>query len=84
MTKTSFMSKGIPRPEYFFNERFINELPGIVTALISQGYEAVHAAILGVYLHGYAGDAAARALSQEAMVATDLIAFLPQAFLKLY
>ena len=59
-------------------------LTGIITALVAQGYESQLAAVLGVYLHGYAGDVAAQALSQEAMVATDLIAFLPQAFLKFY
>jgi NAD(P)H-hydrate epimerase len=58
-------------------------LTGIITALLAQEYEPAHAAILGVYLHGYSGDLAARSLSQETMVATDLISFLSQAFLKL-
>lgn len=57
-------------------------LTGIITALAAQGYSAAHAAIFGVYLHGLAGDLAAQALSQEAMIASDLVAFLPQAFLK--
>ncbi|MGN6401822.1 MAG: NAD(P)H-hydrate dehydratase [Flavisolibacter sp.] len=59
-------------------------LTGMITAFAAQGYQPSHAAVLGVYLHGYAGDLAAKALSQEAMVATDLITFLSQAFLKLY
>jgi ADP-dependent NAD(P)H-hydrate dehydratase / NAD(P)H-hydrate epimerase len=59
-------------------------LTGIITALLAQGYEPAHASVLGVYLHGYAGDMAARALSKEAMVATDLIAGLSQSFLQLY
>lgn len=56
-------------------------LTGIITALLAQRYEPVNAAIFGVYLHGLAGDLAAKALSQEAMIATDLIMFLSQAFL---
>ncbi len=58
-------------------------LTGIITALVAQKYEPAQAAILGVYLHGYSGDLAAHALSQEAMMATDLVSFLSQAFLKL-
>jgi NAD(P)H-hydrate epimerase len=58
-------------------------LTGIITALCAQGYAPGHAAILGVYLHGLAGDLAAAALSQEAMTAKDLISFLSAAFLEL-
>jgi hydroxyethylthiazole kinase-like uncharacterized protein yjeF len=57
-------------------------LTAIITALVAQAYEPGDAAILGVYLHGLAGDLAAEALSQEAMTATDLIGFLPAAFKK--
>ena len=55
-------------------------LTGIVTALVAQGYSSDHAAILGVYLHGAAGDIAAKKLSQEAMVASDIIENLGEAF----
>jgi NAD(P)H-hydrate epimerase len=58
-------------------------LTGIITALLAQQYPPVQAAILGVYLHGLAGDLAARAHSQEAMTATDLTVFLGAAFLQL-
>jgi ADP-dependent NAD(P)H-hydrate dehydratase / NAD(P)H-hydrate epimerase len=58
-------------------------LTGIITSLVAQNYSPEHAAILGVYLHGLAGDFAANALSQNAMVATDIITFLSQAFLSL-
>lgn len=57
-------------------------LTGIITALIAQNYSSEDAAILGVYLHGLAGDFAADAMSQEAMVAGDIISFLSQAFLQ--
>jgi hydroxyethylthiazole kinase-like uncharacterized protein yjeF len=56
-------------------------LTGIITALLAQGYSAADAAVLGVYLHGVAGDAAAAELSQEAMTAGDLVAHLSKAFL---
>jgi NAD(P)H-hydrate epimerase len=58
-------------------------LTGIITSLVAQNYSSEHAAILGVYLHGLAGDFASNALSQHAMNASDLITFLSQAFLKL-
>ena len=55
-------------------------LTGILTGLLAQGYNSVETAILGVYLHGMAGDIAAKALSMEAMIASDLITYLGQAF----
>ncbi|MGZ3880221.1 MAG: NAD(P)H-hydrate dehydratase, partial [Flavisolibacter sp.] len=58
-------------------------LTGMITALISQNYSPENAAVLGVYLHGLAGDFASNTLSQEAMVAGDIVTFLPQAFLSL-
>jgi NAD(P)H-hydrate epimerase len=59
-------------------------LTGILTSLLAQGYASVEAAILGVYLHGFAGDLAAKKLSEEAMIAGDIIANLGKAFKKLY
>jgi NAD(P)H-hydrate epimerase len=41
-------------------------LTGILTALLAQGYSPYDAALLGVYIHGRAGDLAAEAISQEA------------------
>jgi hydroxyethylthiazole kinase-like uncharacterized protein yjeF len=58
-------------------------LTGIITSLIAQDYSPEHAAVLGVYFHGLAGDFAAKALSQQSMIATDLIGFLSQAFLSI-
>jgi NAD(P)H-hydrate epimerase len=54
-------------------------LTGIILALVKQ-YEPVHAALLGVYLHGASGDYAAADLQQECMTATDLITYLSHAF----
>jgi len=58
-------------------------LTGIITSLIAQNYSPENAAVLGVYLHGLAGDVAANALSQQSMTATDIITFLSQCFLSL-
>ena len=56
-------------------------LTGIITGLLAQGYEPHHAAMLGVYLHGLAGDIAAKELSQEALIAGDITDHLGKAFL---
>lgn len=58
-------------------------LTGILTALLAQGYSPADAAILGVYLHGLAGDRAASYYSKEAMLASDIIDCLGEAFLTL-
>jgi NAD(P)H-hydrate epimerase len=55
-------------------------LTGLVTALACQGLAPFDAARMGVFLHGLAGDLAASELGQEAMIASDLIRFLPKAF----
>ena len=48
-------------------------LTGIILSLLGQKYQPDHAAILGVYLHGLAGDLAAEAMSEEAVIAGDII-----------
>lgn len=58
-------------------------LTGIITGLLARGYKRQDACILGVYLHGLAGDLAAADVGQESLVASDLIAYLPKAFMKL-
>lgn len=58
-------------------------LTGMITAFLAQGYTPLNASILGVYLHGSAGDIAAEEMSENAMLATDLINCIPKAFLKL-
>jgi ADP-dependent NAD(P)H-hydrate dehydratase / NAD(P)H-hydrate epimerase len=59
-------------------------LTGFITGLIASGYTPNAAAILGVYLHGLAGDMAAASGSMETMIASDLILHLPAAFRTLY
>ncbi|HXH18079.1 MAG TPA: NAD(P)H-hydrate dehydratase [Chitinophagales bacterium] len=55
-------------------------LTGIITGLLSQGYSPLHSAVLGVFLHGRAGDIASRVLSQPSMLASDITHHLGSAF----
>lgn len=55
-------------------------LTGVIGALLAQGMDAFDAACLGAYLHGRAGDLAARALGEYGMIATDILESLPLAF----
>lgn len=57
-------------------------LTGLIAALLGQGLEPFSAAQLGVYLHGLAGDLAAERIGEVSLIATDLIDFLPEAFLR--
>jgi ADP-dependent NAD(P)H-hydrate dehydratase len=58
-------------------------LTGIITSLIAQKYSSLHAAILGVYLHGLAADIAAPETSCQSFIASDIIGYLGKAFLSL-
>lgn len=58
-------------------------LTGIITGLLARGYQKGDACLLGMYLHGLAGDLAARELGEESLMASDIIAFLPKAFNRL-
>lgn len=58
-------------------------LTGILLALVSQGYPPKEACRLGVFIHGLAGNIAAKELSEEGMIASDLIKYLPHAFRQL-
>jgi len=55
-------------------------LTGIIAALAAQGLSGFEAAKLGVYLHGLAGDLAAKDKTQNCLIASDLTDYLPQAF----
>ena len=58
-------------------------LTGIILSLLSQGYKPQLAAIIGVYIHGAAGDIAMEYLGEEALTASDIIDNLGNAFLSL-
>ncbi|MGI5958701.1 MAG: NAD(P)H-hydrate dehydratase [Massiliimalia sp.] len=55
-------------------------LAGMIGAFLAQGFGERNAALLGVYLHGLAGDLCAEQYTQYAMTAGDLIRFIPEAF----
>lgn len=56
-------------------------LTGIILSLLAQGHSSVNAARIAAYVHGLAGDLAAAELGETALVAGDIISFLPKAWL---
>lgn len=58
-------------------------LTGIILSLLSQGYAPYTAAVLGVYLHGLAGDIAAGESCYESIIASDIINCIGKAFNKI-
>lgn len=58
-------------------------LTGILTSLLAQGYTSKEACILGVYLHGLAGDIASEKYGEISMNASDIIKSLPNAWKQL-
>ncbi len=58
-------------------------LTGIITGLRSQGYSAKSSCMLGVYLHGLAGDLAAADLSEHSLQPEDVVNYLGKGFLSL-
>jgi NAD(P)H-hydrate epimerase len=52
-------------------------LTGIIVSLLSQGCEPLTAALMGVFIHGLAGDFAAADVGERSMVASDMVAALP-------
>jgi NAD(P)H-hydrate epimerase len=59
-------------------------LTGILLGLLAQGYNSLETSILGVFLHGLAGDLAAERYGFESTTAGDIIAYLGKAFRKIY
>lgn len=55
-------------------------LTGVIASLVGQSHAPFDAAVLGVHLHGRAGDFAAERLGDISMVATDVLDSLAQAF----
>jgi len=58
-------------------------LTGIILGLLAQDYSPQDAALIGVFVHGMAGDLAVEQLGQISMIAGDLTDSLGKAFLKL-
>nr|WP_321228222.1 NAD(P)H-hydrate dehydratase [uncultured Psychroserpens sp.] len=59
-------------------------LTGVITGLISQGYDALGAAIFGVYLHGKAADLAIEDLGYQSLIASYIIEALGEAYIDLF
>lgn len=55
-------------------------LSGMIGSFLAQGLSPLNAAVFGVYLHGLAGDIAARETGHRSLIAGDLVEFLPDAF----
>lgn len=55
-------------------------LTGVISGLLGQNREPLHACIFGAYVHGLSGDIAASGKGQHSLIATDIIHALPDAF----
>lgn len=59
-------------------------LTGLITGLLSQSYEPIHAAIIGVYLHGKTADLAIQKTSYETFTASSILEYLADSILDLF
>ena len=59
-------------------------LAGIIASLMGQGLNEKNAAVLGVFIHGLAGDKAQKTKGMHGLVASDIINEIPQALDELY
>ncbi|MDZ7774462.1 MAG: NAD(P)H-hydrate dehydratase [Bacteroidales bacterium] len=55
-------------------------LTGIILGLLSRNYDSRNACIIGVYLHGLAGDIAADDQGWESLIARDIIRYIGKAY----
>ena len=96
-TKTTIVSKGYKTVVCDGEKLFVNKtgnpgmatggtgdvLTGIITALVGQGLSNFDAAVLGVHVHGLAGDIAAKKFGQISLIASDVVESLGEAFKKM-
>ena len=59
-------------------------LTGIIAGIMAQGYQPLESCLLGVYIHGMAGDLALSEVGYEALIASDIIKYLGKSFQTLY
>jgi NAD(P)H-hydrate epimerase len=87
--KRAFTSMTTPDGERYFNSTGNpgmatagsgDVLTGILAACLSQGYAAKDALLLGVYLHGLAGDLALSAQGGQNIIAGSIIAYIQKAY----
>src|SRR5690606_514394 len=55
-------------------------LTGVLTSLLARELKEKEAAIMGVYLHGLAGDLAAQSIQPKSLIASDIVSYLPAAW----
>ncbi|MBN2667028.1 MAG: NAD(P)H-hydrate dehydratase [Bacteroidales bacterium] len=89
--KGAYTSIATPEGKVFFNSTGNpgmatagsgDVLTGMILALLSRGYQPADAAVLGVWLHGLAGDLAAAERGQESVTASGIIDYISRAFVK--
>lgn len=87
--KGAYTIIGMPDGNIFFNSTGNNGmatggtgdvLTGIIGSLLAQNYTSEEAAIIGVYLHGLAGDLALADQSTESLIAGDVVESIGKAF----
>ncbi len=90
--KGAYTAIGTPAGEIYFNPTGNpgmatggtgDVLTGILLGLRASGYSPKDTCILGTWLHGKAGDIAVEEISQPSLIASNVIANLGKAFLKL-
>ena len=88
--KGAFTSVSTPAGKLYFNSTGNpgmatagsgDVLTGIILGLLAQGMSSENAAVCGVYLHGLAGDLAAKDKSQPSLIAGDIVENMGSAFL---
>ncbi len=89
--KGAFTSVATPAGKLYFNSTGNpgmatagsgDTLTGIILGLLAQGFSSEDASVLGVFLHGFAGDLAANEISENALIAGDIADYLGKAFLE--
>lgn len=97
-TGTHLVLKGVPTIVGIEGRAYINPtgnpgmatagtgdvLTGMIAGLLGRTRDQLAACLLGVYLHGLAGDIAASEKGHDSLIATDIIDAIPSAFLSLH
>lgn len=91
--KGAYTSIATPGGEVYFNSTGNpgmatagsgDTLTGIILGLLAQGYPPRQASLLGVYIHGLAGDIAAQEWGENSLIAEDITNCLGRAFLQIH
>ena len=59
-------------------------LTGVITGLISQGYEPLAATVFGIYLHGKSADIAIETYGYQSLIASNVIDHIKDAYMDLF